>query len=243
VAFLGQIGGGAYCVAAFVIGLRLLWLSSRTRGRPELLIGMSVLFLAGIGYPMSASARQIPELAAPIRAALGATAGLFAAVGLVANTAFVWTLFRRDVAWARLLLGAIALATAGLFLVQSAGGGWGQGQRFWDGLPLLITVSYGWAFVECGRYHFLLRRRLRIGLADPVVANRFGLYATATGVALVTNLVGAVFWHLHVEMITNPLGGLLLFVLGTSSSVLMMLAFLPPRAYLAWVRARAPQVA
>lgn len=240
---LGQIGGGAYCVVAFVIGLRLLWLASRTEELPEALIGTAVLFLAGIGYPMSASARQVPALASDMRAALGATAGLFAAVGLVANTAFVWTLFRRDASWARGLLAVIALATVGLFVAQSIGGGWGQGQRFWDGLPVLITVSYGWAFVECARYHFLLRRRLRIGLADPVVANRFGLYATATGLALITNVVGAVFWHLHVEMITNPLGGLLLFVLGTSSSALMMLAFLPPRAYLAWVRARTPEVA
>lgn len=52
-----------------------------------------------------------------------------------------------------------------------------------------------------------------------------------------------VFWWLHLEMLTHPLSGLLLFVLGTSSSVLMLLAFLPPRAYLARVRAHAPAAA
>jgi hypothetical protein len=240
---LGQIGGGAYCVVAFVIGLRLIGLSARTRQLPELLIGTSVLFLAGVGYPLSAVARQVPHLAESSRVALGATAGLLAAVGLVANTAFTWTLFRRGAGWANALLAGVAGATLGLLLAQSVGGGWAQGERFWNSLPILIALSYGWAFVECGRYHLLLRRRLRLGIAEPVVANRFALYAAATGLALVTNLVGYVFWMLHVEMITSPLGGPLLFVLGTGSSALMMLAFLPPRAYLAWVRAHAPEAA
>jgi hypothetical protein len=240
---LGQIGGGAYCVVAFVIGLRLMGLSARTRELPELLIGTAVLFLAGVGYPLSAAARQAPGLADATRAALGAGAGLVAAAGLVANTAFTHTLFRQGVGWAKALVLGIGLGTAALFVVQSIPGGWARGDRFWSILPLLIAVSYGWAFVECGRYHRLLRRRLRLGIADPVVTNRFGLYAAATGLALLTNLVGSAFWWLHVEMITSPLGGTLLFVLGTSSSVLMMLAFLPPRAYLAWVRARAPEAA
>lgn len=240
---LGQIGGAAYCIVALVIGVRLIGLSIRTRELPELLIGIAVLLLAGVGYPLSAAARQAPGLAEATRTALGATAGILAAVGLVANTAFTWTLFRRGVGWANALLAGISGGILALLLAQSVGGGWAQGERFWNSLPILIAISYGWAFVECGRYSLLLRRRLRLGIAEPVVANRFALYAAATGLALVTNLVGYVFWMTHVEMITNPLGGALLFVLGTGSSTLMMLAFLPPRAYLAWVRARAPEVA
>lgn len=238
---LARIGGGAYTLVAFVIGLRLIGLSARTRHLPELLVGCGVFLLAGLGYPLSAVAREAPGLAPATRAALGATAGLFAAIGVTTNTGFVWLLFRRGVAWASGLLAAVGLGAAGLFVAQSVDGGWSQGAIFWAGLPFWITVSFGWAFVECGRYHLLLRRRLHIGLADPVVADRFRLYAVATGLAVLTNLVGSVFWWLHTEMLTDPLGGLLLFVLGTSSSVLMMLAFLPPRAYLARVRARVPQ--
>jgi len=101
-----------------------------------------------------------------------------------------------------------------------------------------VTVSFGWGLLECARYHLLLRRRLRLDLADPVVTDRFRLYAAATGLAVLTNLMGSVFWWLGVEMLTHPLGGLLLFGFGTSSSVLMMLAFLPPRAYTRWLRRR-----
>jgi hypothetical protein len=240
---LAQIGGGAYCIVAFVIGVRLIRLSARTRQLPELLIGMGVLFLAGLGYPLSAVAREIPSLGASSRATLGAAAGLLAVVGLVANTGFTWIIFRRAVPWASTLFASVGLGAAGLFVAQSVAGGWRDGALFWAWLPIGIMISFGWAFVECGRYYLLLRRRLHLGMADSVVTNRFGLYAVATGLAVVTNLAGWVFWQLHLEMLTHPVGGPLLFVLGVSSSALMMLAFLPPRAYLAWVRARAPEAA
>lgn len=240
---LAQIGGGAYSVVALVIGARLIWLSARTRELPELLIGVAVLSLAGLGYPLSAIAREVPGLDESSRGALGAIAGVLAVVGLAANTGFTWVLFRRRVAWATALLAGVGLGGAAMFAAQSLGGGWAGGEVFWGSLPLLITVSFGWAFAECGLYHVRLRRRLRLGIADPVVTNRFGLYAAATGLAVTTNVVGYVFWLLQLEMITHPVGGLLLFVLGTTSSALMMLAFLPPRSYLAWVRAHAPEAA
>ena len=46
-------------VVALVIGLRLLLLSARTRELPEFLVGVAVLFLAGLGFPFSAMAREV----------------------------------------------------------------------------------------------------------------------------------------------------------------------------------------
>jgi hypothetical protein len=235
---LGQIGGGAFTVVCFVVGVRLLGLAARTRQLPELLIGGSMLLLAGLGYPLSAVARETAALPDGLRSGLGALAGLLAAVGVTANTAFTWVLFRRGAAWARGFVACIGLGSAGLFAAQSLAGDWTHGAIFWGWLPFGITLSFGWGFVECAHYHVLLRRRLRIGLADPVVTDRFGLYAAATGMAVVTNSVGQLYWWLGVEMLTDAVGALLLLVLGSGSTVLMWLAFLPPRAYLARVRAR-----
>jgi hypothetical protein len=240
---LARIGGGAYALVAFVIGLRLLLLALRTRRLPELLVGAGVLCLAGLGYPLSAVVREAPELAGSVRGALGAAAGLLAAIGVTANTGFTWVLFRRGVRWAAALFGGVACLAAALFAAQSLRGGWDHGETFWGWLPIGITLSFGWGFLECGRYHLLLRRRLRLGLADPVVTDRFALYAGATGLGVLTNLVGWVFWWRELEMLTHPLGAALLFALGSTSSVLMLLAFLPPRAYLARLRARASGVA
>lgn len=235
---LGQIGGGAFTVVCFVIGLRLLLLAVRTRQLPELLIGLSMLLLAGLGYPLSAVAREAKNLPNGLRGGLGMLAGLLATVGVTANTAFNWVLFRRCVPWARALLCCVGVFAAGLFLAQSRAGDWTHGAIFWGFLPFGITLSFGWGFVECARYYLLLRRRLRIGLADPIVTDRFGLYAAATCMAVLTNSCGQLYWWLGVEMLTDEIGALLLLVLGSGSTVLMWLAFLPPRAYLERVRAR-----
>lgn len=240
---LAQIVGGAYALVTLAIGARLMLLSARTRQLPELLIGAALLLLAGLGYPLSAVAREVPDLAGSTRAVLGATGGLLAAIGLSANTGFTWVLFRRGVPWANALLASIGLGASGLFVAQSVVGGWAGGELFWGWLPAWITVSFGWASLECGRYHLLLRRRLRLGLADPVVADRFLLYAAATGLAVLINLVGWVYWWRDVEMITDPGGGVFLSVFASAASVLMMLAFFPPHAYLARVRARASEAA
>jgi hypothetical protein len=237
---LAQLGGGAFTLVCLVIGLRLLLLSARTRRLPELLVGLALFLMAGVGYPLSAVARQAPDLAPGMRAALGGLGALCVVVGVTANTAFIWLLFRRHSAWGRALLAAVALFGVGLFAAESSGGSWTTGRAwFWSWIPGAIAVSMGWGCIECARYHGLLRRRLRLGLADPVVTDRFRLYAWGTGFGLTTNCVGWVFWHLGLEMLTHPAGAPMLAVLGAGSAVFMWLSFLPPRAYLARVRAQA----
>lgn len=237
---LAQLGGGAFTLACLVIGLRLVLLSFRTRHLPELLVGSALFLMAGVGYPLSAVARQTPGLDPHIRAALGLLGALFVVVGVTANTTFIWMLFRRDVVWARTLLAGVAAIGVALLAAESAIGSWTTGSAFfWPWIPSTIMLSMGWGFVECAHYHGLLRRRLRIGLADPVVTDRFRLYAAATFLGLTTNAVGWVFWWEGLEMLTHPLGAPLLGILGAGSAVFMWLAFLPPQAYLAHVRARA----
>jgi hypothetical protein len=237
---LAQLGGGAFTLACLVIGLRLILLSVRTRHLPELLVGSALFLMAGVGYPLSAEARQSPGLAPETRAALGLVGALFVAVGVTANTAFIFLLFRRGALWARVLLSAVAFLGVGLFVAESLQGSWETGSTFfWPWIPTAIMLSMGWGFIESARYHVMLRRRLRLALADPVVTDRFRLYAAATLLGLTTNAVGWIFWWLGREMLTDPVGAPLLAVLGAGSAVYMWLAFLPPQAYLARVRARA----
>jgi hypothetical protein len=196
--------------------------------------------MAGVGYPLSSIARQVPGLAPETRAALGCLGALFVLIGVVANTAFIWLLFRRDTGWAHALLAGVTLLGVGLFAAESVAGSWATGSEFyWPWIPITISVSMGWGFIECARYHGLLRRRLRLALADPVVTDRFRLYAVGTLLGLVTNTVGWIFWWRGLEMLTDPVGAPLLGVLGAGSAIFMWLAFLPPQAYLARVRARA----
>jgi hypothetical protein len=237
---LAQLGGLAFTLVCLVIGLRLILLSLRTRHLPELLVGSGLFLMAGLGYPLSAVARQATELAPATRAALGCAGALCVMVGVVANTAFTWLLFRRDERWGGALLAAVASMAVGLFAVESWAGDWITGRAFfWSWIPAPITISMGWAFLECAHYHGMLRRRLRLELADPVVTDRFRLYAMAMLSGVTINAIGWIFWWMGLEMITHVLGAPLLAVFGAASAVFVWLAFLPPAAYLARVRTRA----
>ena len=57
-------------------------------------------------------------------------------------------------------------------------------------LLLPVYASYLWVFLESFRYFALLRRRRRLGLADPVITNRFLLFAIWTGGVVAITLLG-----------------------------------------------------
>lgn len=91
-------------------------------------------------------------------------------------------------------------------------------------------------------HHRMARRRVALGLADRVVANRFllwGLFGlTATGIN-VASLIGNA---LGVDPSRSPSVIVPMGVLGFGASAAMYLAFVPPAWYLVLVRGRpAPQ--
>jgi hypothetical protein len=112
---------------------------------------------------------------------------------------------------------------------------------FWDPVAVAgFALAFGWMAVESLRYHALLRRRLALGLADPVVTNRFlvwGAGAAATSV-LVLLLMG--LYLQGITLLANSLSAsVLVTVSGLVMSVVPWLTFAPPAAYLRFVSRRA----
>jgi hypothetical protein len=111
------------------------------------------------------------------------------------------------------------------------------------------TAPMLWACFESLRYWRRMRRRAEVGLADPVVANRFALWAIWTGAFAglpLAALVLRVVLPMTVPdaqdpaaadaLITSTIGKLraLLAVTGLVGVVALVLSFFPP----AWYRAR-----
>lgn len=224
-----------------VVGVRLLRLATRTRRLPEACLGVSTLLLGVFGYPVAIAARRglggSPE-------ADGALLALGLALQNVACLALwiaTWRVFRPEERSAALLV-VVAIA---LLVVSVPGQAWSLGFAdarsagvfYWLGFAGR-ALAFVWSAAEAFRFWRMLRRRESLGLADPVVTDRFRLWAIfCTAVA-----VGFGVFALAKLAGVNP--GESAAVLAVTSAVGLVsgaslwMAFLPPRAYLDRVRSR-----
>lgn len=235
------IGGGAFVLVSTVVGVRLLALASRSRQLPELAIGAGLLLMAGIGYPaltVGLMLREAPDL----QAALVAVSGLAGVFGQTGVAIFNWRVFRPEERWPFLVTFAIGAGSATIWLWQGFGPGWSSFARTqhgpWSLQQLCGFVTMGWGSFESILYYTKLKKRLALGLADPLVTDRLRLWGIAMGCAFASTAIAGVLRASGVKM-TGEVTGLFVGPLGIASAAAMWLAFLPPHRYVNWVLARA----
>jgi hypothetical protein len=244
---LSLVGLGIFFVGSLASGLRLLALARRNRGLPELLIALGILGIGPAGFAFSAFAMLAMEHGPAAARALMAAASLAIATGSVANYVFNWKVFRPGAGFARILPAIAAAVYAVSFAGNLATGGFQPPLRmgpFQQISSLTTTATLLWGAAESLAYWAKMRRRLRIGLADPEVTNRFLLWGLAIGSAGVGSAIsvgvmlasGRSFQDLPGLMLSNSLFGL-------AAAVGMWVAFLPPAAYRRWIAARASRFA
>jgi hypothetical protein len=230
-----------------LVGGRLLMVASRTRQLPELAVGLGLLLVTVLGGPVAAVGR-LPGLVRTGPGDLAFGLGLALSVaGIALLYVFTWRVFRPDSAWARLLVGlaVVVLAIEWWGLVQASGKGTTLDEiiphtRPWAlAIVGMVSLSFLWTAVESLDYHRMLRRRLALGLADPVVVNRFLLWAFS-GFALVA-LCAAIMASMLAGYAPLRDGPPLLCIASGAvvASVSWYLAFLPPDAYVRFVQRRA----
>jgi hypothetical protein len=231
----------ASLVASSVLGFRLLRMALRTREVPELAIGTSFIFAGVIGYVLmlasnSASGAVTLEQANQLFVAGYTTIG----IGVCAVYVFIWRTFRPQAIWAASLavLGIVTILATNHNSVDPVGGSHGPG--FWVGLVARLGAG-AWGAVESLRWWSLLQRRLGLGLADPVVVNRFLLWGLANGTTFMIFLstasvpqqggaVGAAISNSQILLISS---------MTMATAVFQWLAFFPSQRYVGWVRRRA----
>lgn len=242
-------------VAGTLVGGRLLALSRRTGEAPERLIGAGMLAFAALAYPLFLVLVVGAEsLARPVRLPVTAGAHLGYFLCLLFLGLFTRRVFRPEAAWAAGAVAALALLEAaggavsvGAVLLEpaAAAGGPLAGSAWWSGvlIPLAFGLLFGWTSLEALRYRALLGRRVALGLADPVVVNRFTVWGLGTGLAAIVDLALAGFSAAGMEAATHPLPALLQSASGLANAVTWSLTFRPPRRYREWVRRRAGEEA
>jgi len=231
---IARLGMVATCVIAIYVGARTLWIWRRTRMIQELCIGTNVLAIAAGGlvltllHALSGEHAGVPPMS-------WYALGLF---GLVVHVAALyagtWKIFRPQQRWP-------------LFVVASATGlaavwmGWAlvvAGTT--DGVTarslLLLSlrgVGLAWAGYECFRYSAMLRRRVAVGLGDPLIAHRIWLWGVSAVAGLTAISMDIASWTVAGQPLAATPGGLhLTSSLGLISVGAIGLAFFPPALYL-----------
>lgn len=217
--------GTIFLAVSTWLGVRLLLLARATRRAPELLMGLAFLVGGCVGYVLEVLSQDGASIPSEWRPAAYLLGRLCVNAGVVMATAFTWKVFRRDDTWAR----GIVLALA-LLLAASLGASWLAGPSPWT-RSLEIAGRFAapsWSAYEALRYHGAMSRRLRLGLADPVVTNRFLLW----GIAQVFSLLGLLARLLDSQDVLPSLAGVAMPTAGLVTVVAYWLTFFPPAAYL-----------
>jgi hypothetical protein len=108
------------------------------------------------------------------------------------------------------------------------------------GRTTLLIGCLLWGSAEALVYWRKMRRRLRLGLADPIVTNRFFLWGLGAGAAGLGSTIGTVAQLVTgLPPLETPLVTLSSSLHGLTAAVAMWLAFMPNQAYLRFIEARA----
>lgn len=239
------VSTAAFAVIALVVSARLIRLSFRSGQAPERLMGLGILGTAVLGYAFmmvgliaGRSAADGGEPSAPF-VAITALGWIFHNVGVLCMLRFIIVVFRPDDRVAK----AVAVVMSIVLWLGWLGYAW-QGNMA-TGLPdgpywIAFTVigSYPlWNAAESFRYHRLMRRRLALGLADPLVTDRFRLWALASLCA------AASIWIVNLPSLLGVEPGsrraeelmaicmLFTSAFGIATVSIYWLTFLPPRWY------------
>ena len=241
---LAGLGMAVFVGVSVVVGVRLVRLARRTGEGPELLIGVALISMAPVGFPLARLSLAMQESAPGVAAGLLALSVASLALGGCCAAELTRRVFRPTTRWALVLIWAIALGLVGCWGVTAWTIGFDLRDRpmDWPGYGgfILRSGALVWAAAESLRYWRLMRRRLAVGLADPATTNRFLLWGAGSAAGAVNHLI--VMWTAGAGSDVLHISDGLAFVvslMGLGTSVCLWLGFLPPQRYTAWLRQEA----
>jgi hypothetical protein len=228
-----------FVVTCSVVGVRLLWLAKSGGGRPAWLCGHGFSLIAIIGFPLGVLSGQGFAPAGEVLLPLCAVSLLANGLGIGSFFVFTVSVFRPGALWAHALAGAaiagMAMSSVGIVsaiaLAPSGASSFAVSYGWAATFQWICVLCFAWMGLEGLAEWWRSRRRLALGLSDPVVSNRllmWGLFGVSTTLLC---LVLAAVQMSGQPTATSPTAQLAQAFFGVVSSVAATLAFFPPRAY------------
>lgn len=232
--FLAKVASWAALAISLLLAVRLLRMARRTGNAPEMAMGAYEAFIV-LGMAAYISTRFVPGDGVLLVFRLVVAANFLIACGVVALAFGVWRIYRAAEAWPKLVCAGLALWVLGSWAWTSAG----------EGLPLIASSSaantvfvagrtavYAWGAFEAFRFHHQLRRRLALGLIEPLVVHQvllWGVFCVCMGMTAVVMLASG--YVLGDAVRSWRLGTLINAGLSFSASYCLWFSFFPPAFY------------
>jgi hypothetical protein len=231
--YLGQLIAGLFYL---IVGAGLLRLSRRTGEKPERHLGF-YFFLTGVDYFLF-SAAIVFQLGT-----LGVVCGFIAmvsyAIAVVYLVVFIRGVFRPSETWATWIAAFCSLGLmAGIVgsVLEGAWEGVGIDRPWYWPYFLGYSVPLIWLTFEAFHAYARAKKRLRIGLCEGAVVNRYLLWG-CFGAFQVLACAGVIIVALDsiTDNVVSGWSDILLTGTEMASIGALWLAFFPPAAYLSWL--------
>jgi hypothetical protein len=225
-----------------LLAIRILRTALPARHTPEILLGSCILALGFVGAMLFSIASATETTAPLLSRSFAALAILISDAAVLVLYEFGRRVFRPSstigLGLLFVLVGVKILSVFGVgmtskFLVSDLGGIWG-------GVGILSSQAvFALLAIDSFGYHQIVSRQARLGLGDPVTANRFFLFAVICGAAAVAGITPLVTTAFHAGAHHSPIGVPIVFAMQVIGSIALWLAFAPPKAFTDRLRARA----
>jgi hypothetical protein len=245
-----MVGSILLCaVVGTLVGVKLLRVAAHSRKFPELAVGVALFSYAAVSQPALLVQQALgDEASLALRTGIIALRILAFYVTLVGLSLFTWQVFGAESRWRQALAGTIALTA----LIAGGVSLWNVWLQLSADLPLSMyrrvgmtphyVFTFGWVALESLHYYAQMRKRRVLGLADPVVTNRFFVWGAGEGVASLVVVVLFVATMTQPQISTSdPLVSWCVTLAGLVNALVWWLTFTPPTAYLRWIRGRAAE--
>lgn len=223
------------------VGARLVLRAIPTRGVPELLMGMAYLAAPGLGYPMVVIGTALTDRTTGL--VMFGVGQVMIVLGCTCFFFFNARVFRPQAVFAQggAALGAVLLALSSSEIVRAhmalGSGALGLASVRAASVTMLVVLglAYAWTAYEGLRHNRMMRKRAVLGLGDPVVANRFLLWAFAGGLQVISDIVAVYSLQTGGNITADAAPILATSIVGSVNSVLLVLIFIPPARYTRWL--------
>jgi hypothetical protein len=225
-----------------VLGPAILFRGIRDGSPAELLLGSSIVSAGMIGYPLQLAARTI-LLDHPAQAALAQNLGfLIGGLGMCALCFFTSYALRPGSRLVRRIAWASSFVFVSTAVLQSMADD--EGASTWTAIMLAERILVlGWAGLEAATQFRRMAKRSKLGLAEPLLANRYLLAAIAS-----CSTAGTLVFPLLAELNDRTLArdipavGLIFGLLAISAALSAWMACVPPKVYVRFIEGRTPPV-